>query len=71
MRVIEIGNSWKGFIILSVVHRIVLKNSVESCGSDEVLPLIAGLLLESPSIFTVLSTVTNLLQFHGTHTEEW
>ena len=53
MRVIEIGNSRKGIIILSVVHRIVLKNSVESCGSDEVLPLIAGLLLESPSIFTV------------------
>ena len=34
-------------IVLSVVHRIVSKNTVESCGSDEVLPLIAGLLLES------------------------
>ena len=45
MRVIEIGYSKKRTIILSVVHRIVLKNSVESCGSDEVLPLIVGLLV--------------------------
>ena len=52
MRVIEIGNSRKRNIILSMVHRIVPKNSVERCGSDEVLPLIAGLLLESHSIFT-------------------
>ena len=32
---------------VSVVHRIVSKNTVESCGSDEVLPLIAGVLLKS------------------------
>ena len=32
-------------IVLSVVHRIVPKNSIESCGSDEVLPLIVGLLV--------------------------
>ena len=40
-------HSRKRNIVLSVVHRIVSKSSVESCGSDEVLPLIAGLLLES------------------------
>ena len=34
-------------IVLSVVYRIVSKNTVESCGSDEVLPLTAGPLLES------------------------
>ena len=33
-------------IVLSVVHRIVSKNTVESCRSDEVLPFIAGLLLK-------------------------
>ena len=32
-------------IVLSVVHRIVPKNSIESSGSDEVPPLIVGLLV--------------------------
>ena len=35
----------KRTIILSVVHRIVPKNSIESCRSDEILPLIVGLLV--------------------------
>ena len=58
MRVM-IGNSRKRIICLSVVLGIVLKNSVESCGSDEVLPLIAGLLFEYSKHFQdiILDTI--------------
>ena len=65
MRVIEIGSSRKRTIILSVVHRIVLKNSVESCGSDEALPLIAGLLLESFNIhYSMVHTHNAIAELH-------
>ena len=40
-----IGNSMKRTIILSVVHRIVPRNPIEIFGSDELLPLIVGLLV--------------------------
>ena len=40
-----IGNSMKRTIILRVVHRIVPRNPIESFGSDELLPLIVGLLV--------------------------